>query len=101
MAADGMQTKALKVDGGMARNNAFLQRMADMSGAEVVRPVNTETTAWGAAFLAGLKAGMFKSLEDGRALWKADRSFQSDYAGDARQAARAGWAKAVASVRSA
>lgn len=99
MAADGMQTKALRVDGGMARNNAFLQRMADMSGAEVVRPVNTETTAWGAAFLAGLKAGMFKSLEDGRALWKADRAFKPDFDGAARQKARASWAKAVAQVR--
>jgi len=65
----------------------------------VVRPVNTETTAWGAAFLAGLKAGMFKSLEDGRALWKADRAFKPDFDGAARQKARASWAKAVAQVR--
>ena len=57
----------------MAENDRFLQRLADLTGVEVVRPVNTETTAWGAAFLAGLGAGMFASLEEGRALCAAPR----------------------------
>lgn len=99
MSADGMQTRSLNVDGGMARNDAFLQRLADLTGAEVVRPVNTETTAWGAAFLAGLGCGMFASLEDGRKVWKADRAFAVTGDADRKQADRAGWARAVSQVR--
>lgn len=100
MARDGMKTVSLKVDGGMAANDRFLQRLADLTGVEVVRPVNTETTAWGAAFLAGLGAGMFGSIEDGRALWKADRAFQPAMAASKRERRNAVWAEAVGRVRS-
>lgn len=100
MAGDGMKTVSLKVDGGMAANDRFLQRLADLTGVEVVRPVNTETTAWGAAFLAGLGAGMFRSIEDGRALWKANRAFQPAMAEAERDRRNAVWAEAVGRVRS-
>ena len=100
MARDGADVTSLRVDGGMAANDAFLQRLADLTGVEVVRPENTETTAWGAAFLAGLGSGLFDSLEDGRSLWRQDRAFTPACTDAARAAARSGWAEAVARVRS-
>ncbi len=101
MEADGMGTRSLRVDGGMARNDRFLQRLSDLTAADVVRPVNTETTAWGAAFLAGLGCGIFSRLEDGRRVWAADRSFSPACDADTRMRARTGWAEAVTRVRSA
>jgi len=98
MMRDGVAMNGLKVDGGMANNNRFLQRLADFTDADVVRPVNTETTAWGAAFLAGLGCGMFSDIKDGTALWQADKSFKPQAGKAACQSARAGWAKAVARV---
>jgi len=100
MARDGVETRRLKVDGGMAANDWFLQRLADLSDVEVVRPVNAETTSWGAAFLAGLGAGLFSSLEEGRALWTADREFSPGLDGPTRDRLREGWRAAVARVRS-
>jgi len=97
MMRDGVAMNSLKVDGGMAKNNRFLQRLADFTGANVVRPVNTETTAWGAAFLAGLGCGMFSDIKDGIALWQADKSFTPQASASARSA-RDGWAKAVKRV---
>lgn len=99
MAADGVEVRQLKVDGGMARNNTFLKRMANLAGIDVVRPANTETTAWGAAFLAGLGIGMFSSLEDGRALWSADEAFSASLDAGRRETLRRGWAEAVSRVR--
>lgn len=99
MAADGVEARSLRVDGGMARNDGLLQRLADLTGIEVVRPVQSEATAWGAAFLAGLGAGLFASLEDGRALWQQDRAFAPAGQAEATAAARRGWADAVARVR--
>ncbi|MHA6287570.1 glycerol kinase GlpK [Maricaulis sp. CAU 1757] len=101
MAADGVSARRLRVDGGMAANDALLQCLADMTGIEVVRPVQAEATAWGAAFLAGLGVGLFDSLEAGRGLWREDRSFTPDYPAADRARRRAGWAEAVARVRSA
>lgn len=101
MEADGMGTRSLRVDGGMARNDRFLQRLSDFTAADVVRPVNTETTAWGAAFLAGLGCGIFSRLEDGRRVWAADRSFSPACDAETRMRARTGWAEAVTRVRSA
>ncbi|WP_203291870.1 glycerol kinase GlpK [Maricaulis parjimensis] len=98
IAADGVSAKSLRVDGGMARNNALLQRLSDLTGIEVVRPVQSEATAWGAAFLAGLGAGIFEDLEAGRVLWQQDRAFAPDCAEDVRAASRAGWAEAVGRV---
>ena len=99
MAGDGVTTKTLRVDGGMARNDTILQRLADLTDIEVVRPKNTETTAWGAAFLAGLGAGLFRKLEDGRVIWKADREFKPGCDAGHRERMRAGWKDAVGRVR--
>lgn len=100
MARDGVPARRLKVDGGMAGNDRLLQRLADLTDVEVTRPVNTESTAWGAAFLAGLGAGMFNSLEDGAALWRADRSFIPGLDRTARTRCRDGWQDAVRRVLS-
>lgn len=99
IAADGVAATRLRVDGGMTANNALMQRLADLTGIEVVRPVQSEATAWGAAFLAGLGAGIFASLEDGRRLWAQDRSFTPDIPAGARDAGRAAWRTAVERVR--
>ena len=99
IAADGVAATRLRVDGGMTANNALMQRLADLTGIEVVRPVQSEATAWGAAFLAGLGAGIFASLEDGRRLWAQDRSFTPDIPADARDVDRAAWRTAVERVR--
>jgi len=96
MARDGVPTAKLKVDGGMARNSRFLSRLADFCDVPVVRPVNTETTAWGAAFLAGMGAGLFGGLEEGRKLWQIDQAFAPDMPEADRLQHRAGWQKAVA-----
>ena len=66
----------LRVDGGAARNNLLLQCQADLLGVPVVRPVNTETTAAGAAFLAGLTVGYWKGVEDLAGQWRIDRRFE-------------------------
>jgi len=99
MARDGVATQRLKVDGGMAANDRLLQRLANLTDVEVTRPVNAESTAWGAAFLAGLGAGLFASLDEGAKLWKADRVFVPDMDAATRRASRSGWADAVARVR--
>jgi glycerol kinase len=99
IAADGVAATRLRVDGGMTANNALMQRLADLTGIEVVRPVQSEATAWGAAFLAGLGSGIYDSLEDGRRLWAQDRAFVPGMAAEARAADRAGWREAVARVR--
>lgn len=95
MARDGVAADKLKVDGGMSANNRFLQRLSDFCDVPVVRPVNTETTAWGAAFLAGLGAGLFDSLEDGRKLWQADQAFSPAMKAEQRLQQRSGWQRAV------
>ena len=90
----------LKVDGGMARNNSFCQRLADLTGCRVARPAVTETTALGAAALAGLASGLFCDLSDIRAAWSLDRSFAPHLDAAARDALYAGWQDAVSRVRS-
>jgi len=95
MTRDGVPTTKLKVDGGMANNDRFLSRLADFCDIAVVRPVNTETTAWGAAFLAGMGLGLFGGLEEGRKLWKADQAFEPRIKTADRDAQRVGWQVAV------
>ncbi len=95
MAADGAEIARLKVDGGMAGNAAFVQRLADLCEVEAVRPANTETTAWGAAVFAGLGAGLFASLDEAGALWRPERSFAPMAAPDAVARGLAGWRDAV------
>ena len=98
MAADGVEVSTLKVDGGMTVNNALMQRLADLCAVNTVRPENAECTAWGAAFLAGLGAGLFSSVEDARRLWREDRRFTPAMDTDTRARRLAGWTDAVKRV---
>jgi glycerol kinase len=89
----------LKVDGGMVANDWFCQRLADLTGLKVERPQVTETTALGAAYLAGLGAGLFKNEKDISARWALDRRFQPAMKKAARDRLYSGWKTAVSRVR--
>jgi glycerol kinase len=91
--------RALKVDGGMVNNDWFCQRLADLTGLTVDRPQVTETTALGAAYLAGLQAGLFKDTRDIAARWALDRRFSPELKRATRDALYDGWKTAVARVR--
>jgi len=99
MEADGLRPIHLNVDGGMAQNDLFMQRLADILQLSILRPVITESTAFGAACLAGLGAGTFGSLDDISALARADRSFQPAAEQNVRLAEIAGWRAAVSRAR--
>jgi glycerol kinase len=94
-AADGAPWKVLKVDGGMAANDWMVQDLADMLGLTVERPAFVETTALGAAMLAGVGCGMFASLEEAAAMRGAVERFEPAMADGVRKARLAGWKKAV------
>lgn len=85
----------LKVDGGASRNNLLMQSQADLLGIKVVRPRITETTALGAAYLAGLAVGFWKSINDIKNQWQVERCFEPIADSDTVEAAKAGWADAV------
>jgi glycerol kinase len=89
----------LKVDGGMVANDWFCQRLADLTGLAVDRPRVTETTALGAAYLAGLGAGLFRSEKDIAAHWALDRRFRPALKPAERDRLYAGWHRAVQRVR--
>jgi len=91
--------RALKVDGGMVTNNWFCQRLADLTGLAVERPVVTETTALGAAYLAGLGAGLFKDTKDIAARWALDRRFTPVMKKAERDKLYGGWKAAVKRVQ--
>jgi glycerol kinase len=91
--------RTLKVDGGMVRNDWFCQRLADLTGLPVDRPQVTETTALGAAYLAGLAAGLFKDTKDIAARWALDRRFTPAMKPSARNTLYEGWKTAVKRVR--
>ena len=99
MAADGIACGTLKVDGGMADNALFLQRLSDVLDVDVVRPVLTETTAFGAACLAGLGSGLFRSLDDIAALWKPSLTCHPKMDAAERSRDLAGWKSAVEATR--
>ena len=96
MEADsGIALRSLKVDGGACANNYLMQTMADISGLPVQRPRCVETTALGAAYLAGLAVGYWPTAEDVRRNWQVDRTFEPAIS-DADRAKRIkGWNKAV------
>jgi glycerol kinase len=100
MAADGMCPANLKVDGGMAQNDLFMQRLADIVGLSILRPRITESTAFGAACLAGLGCGVYRSLGDIAALARADESFEPALSPALRAAQIRGWREALQRVRS-
>ncbi|HEU4625767.1 MAG TPA: glycerol kinase GlpK [Steroidobacteraceae bacterium] len=100
MAADGVRPATLKVDGGMAQNAFFLQRLADVLGITILRPKMAESTAFGAACLAGLGSGVYGSLQEIASLWQADAKCEPQLAADAREREIAGWRDAVRRARS-
>jgi glycerol kinase len=100
MAGDGAgELATLRVDGGMARNDWMLQFLADILDLPVERPAVTETTALGAAYLAGLGAGLYASTAEVGAQWRCQRRFEPAMAEARRRALYAGWREAVRRVR--
>ena len=99
--ADGAAPpNAIRVDGGMVANNWLLQFLADTLGCAVERPVVAETTALGAAYLAGLSSGVFDGLSDVARQWQSDARFEPRMADTERQARYDAWRDAVSRVRS-
>jgi len=97
MKADsGINLTSLKVDGGASANNLLMQMQADISNAPVNRPVCVETTAMGAAYLAGLAVGYWDSMDDIKRNWAIDRVFEPEIADDMREKKLKMWKKAVA-----
>ncbi|MDX1653762.1 MAG: FGGY-family carbohydrate kinase, partial [Candidatus Competibacteraceae bacterium] len=91
--------KTLRVDGGMVGNAWLLQFLSDLIDVPVERPRVTETTALGAAFLAGLQGGLYQSLEDIKAHWQRDARFEPHLAEAERHRLVHGWERAVQCVR--
>ena len=97
MAQDaGIPLKTLRVDGGAARNDLLMQMQADLLGVPVVRPRDVETTALGAAFLAGLGSGLWPSMRALEGRWQVDRTFEPNISTDERDTRYATWRRAVA-----
>ncbi len=99
MESDGVRAVALRVDGGMVANNWVLNYLADILGATVDRPKIIETTALGVAYLAGLRAGIFESLESLEKLWQCERRFEPKMDKARRDCLYDGWKKAVSKVQ--
>jgi glycerol kinase len=100
MAGDsGISLAELRVDGGVARNNLAMQIQADLLGVPVVRPAVTETTAMGAAYLAGLATGVWGGIDEIREQWRVDRRFSPAMPGGERQGAYERWREAVDRAR--
>ncbi len=91
----GVKLKELKVDGGAAKNNFLMQFQADILNCKVVRPKDTETTALGACYMAGLGCGIFESEEQIKSLWEADRVFSPQMDVETRTKLYSQWQKAV------
>ena len=91
----GLKLRELKVDGGASHNNLLMQFQSDILRSRVVRPTVTETTARGAAYLAGLAVGYWKSLDDISGQWEADRCFEPQQSQEYADKAVAGWRDAV------
>ena len=99
MREDAHAPSELRVDGGMVVNDWVVQFLSDILGIPAVRPEVIETTALGAAFLAGLQTGVYGSLDDISALWKTDRRFAPEMPGDRADQLYKGWKRAVERVR--
>jgi glycerol kinase len=91
----GMPIEQIRVDGGACANNLLMQFQADISAIPILRPQVTETTALGAAYLAGLATGVFRDLNDIQSHWAIDRRFEPVMETAKRQALRSEWAGAV------
>lgn len=91
----GIDLKELKVDGGASRNNLMMQFQADILGTKVIRPKITETTALGAACLAGLAVGYWADIDEIKHQWSEERTFSPQASESAVSAAKHGWADAI------
>ncbi len=101
MAADGAEkASALRVDGGMVANDWAMQFLADILGVTVERPVITETTALGAAYLGGMQAGLYPDMDGLSRLWQVDATFRPIMSADLREPLYTGWRDAVRRTRS-
>ena len=96
---DGIAPTRLRVDGGMVQNDWLCGFLADILGITVERPVETETTALGAAYLAGLQAGLFDSLDSIAQKWRAEHEFEPGMADAQRKLMLADWHAAVNKVK--
>jgi glycerol kinase len=99
IADSGIDLKALRVDGGAVENDFLMQFQSDMLGVSVERPVIRETTALGAAYLAGLAVGFWKDKEEIAEQWKNERTFESELSEGKRDELYGGWQKAVKATR--
>jgi glycerol kinase len=90
--------KGLRVDGGASANNLLMQMQADFLDREILRPRMTDTTALGAAMMAGLAAGIFKDLDQIRDTWREDRRFVPSLSEDQRQDHLSLWREGLARV---
>jgi len=95
MRHDGLKPKLVKVDGGMVMNNWFSQFLSDVVNVKVLRPKVHETTALGAAFMAGLQIGVYKSLKDISYNWALDKKFSPKMKNKNRKTLLKGWFKAI------
>ncbi|WP_407526367.1 glycerol kinase GlpK [Lacibacter sp. MH-610] len=101
MEADaGIEIKELRVDGGATVNNTLMQFQSDVLNTAVVRPKITETTALGAAYLAGLATGYWNSIDELQQQWQIDRKFENSMDEETRTALYNGWLKAVKAAMS-
>ena len=91
----GIKLNSLRVDGGASANHLLLQFQADLLDVPLIRPACIETTALGAALLAGLAVGCFGSLDELRQIWRSDRTFTSSITAEQRKTLLAGWSRAV------
>jgi glycerol kinase len=95
----GRELSCIKADGGASQNSFLMQFQADITGTRVILPEVSETTALGAAYLAGLAAGYWESLDDVRKNWRMRREFAPRMSDEVRTGLVAGWRKAVATAR--
>jgi len=95
MKHDGLRPKIVKVDGGMVMNNWFSQFLSDIVNVKVLRPNVQETTAAGAAFMAGLQIGVYKSLKDISKIWHLDKKFFPSMSNKSRNQLLKGWSSAI------
>ncbi len=100
MAADcGTTLSNLRVDGGMVANDVLMQMQADTLGCAVTRPAVVETTALGAAYLAGLAVGIWEDTDEIGRMWQVDRQFEPSTTQDQRDNAYRSWLRAVDRAR--
>ena len=91
----GCTLKELKVDGGASRNNLLMQFQADILGTSVIRPIVTETTALGAAYLAGLAVGYWESIDHIKSQWGVEMEFKPEASQAQVEGLKEGWAEAI------